>query len=138
MIIKMVLGQIFKHSFLITQEQVNIFSEISGDNNPIHLDHTYAETTVFKKPIIHGIFGASIFSKYFGTIMPGEGTIYLKQSLDFLRPMFIGIEYDAIMTIREIDTIKNKALIDCKIIDKITGKATITGEAQVLNKEKIK
>ena len=132
------LGQILTHEFIFTQAQVNSFAEVSGDNNPIHLDAEYAATTAFKKPIIHGIFSASIFSKYFGTIMPAEGTIYLKQSLEFLRPMYVDTHYEAIMTVKEIESAKNKATIDCKVIDKTTGKATISGEAVLMHKEKIK
>lgn len=132
------LGQVFNHEFVFTQEQVNTFAKVSGDNNPIHLDAEYAATTPFKKPIIHGIFSASIFSKYFGTINPGEGTIYLKQSLEFLRPMYVDTNYEAIMTVKEIDSAKNRATIDCKVIDKTTGKATISGEATLMHKEKIK
>jgi acyl dehydratase len=132
------LGQVFNHEFVFTQEQVNTFAKVSGDNNPIHLDAEYAATTPFKRPIIHGIFSASIFSKYFGTINPGEGTIYLKQSLEFLRPMYVDTNYEAIMTVKEIDSAKNRAIIDCKVIDKTIGKATISGEAVLMHKEKIK
>jgi acyl dehydratase len=132
------LGQSFEHIFSFSQEQVKGFADVSGDFNPIHLDKEYAESTPFKKPIIHGIFSASIFSKYFGTINPGEGTIYLKQSLEFLRPMFVDTEYKAVMTVSEIDSVKNKAVFACKIIDNTTGKTTISGEAHVMHKEKIK
>ena len=132
------IGQILNHEFVFTQAQVNSFAEVSGDNNPIHLDAEYAATTAFKKPIIHGIFSASIFSKYFGTIMPGEGTIYLKQSLEFLRPMYVDTPYEAFMTVKDIESAKNRATIDCKVIDKTTGKTTISGEAVLMHKEKIK
>lgn len=131
------INQQFLHFFTISQAQVDAFAASSGDNNPIHLDASFAATTNFKKPIIHGIFSASIFSKYFGTIYPGQGTIYLKQSLEFLRPMFVDTDYQAVMTVKEINAAKNIATFECQIIDSITKKITIKGEASVMNKEKI-
>src|ERR1039458_7001087 len=81
-------GQVYKYAFSFTQKDVENFAKVTGDNNPIHLDNAYAAQTVFKKPIMHGFLGASIFSKVFGTLFPGEGTIYMKQSMAFVKPMF--------------------------------------------------
>ncbi|TAF72950.1 MAG: MaoC family dehydratase [Bacteroidetes bacterium] len=131
------LNQEFKYAFSFTQAEVEAFAKCSGDNNPIHLDANYAANTPFKKPIIHGIFTSSIFSKYFGTINPGEGTIYLRQSLEFLRPMFVDTPYEAQMFVKEIISAKNTAVIDCKIIDVSTGKITLRGEGTLMHKEKI-
>jgi len=130
-------GDTFNHTFKFTQAQVDSFAQISGDNNPIHLDAEYAAQTQFKKPIIHGIFSASIFSKYFGTVWPGEGSIYLGQTIQFLRPMYVETEYEMQAVIKEIESARNKATIACKIIDKATGKSTMTGEATMMHKEKI-
>jgi acyl dehydratase len=132
------LGQVFTHTFSFSQEEVVQFAEISGDKNPIHLDAVYAATTPFKKPIIHGVLTMSIFSKYFGTVWPGEGTIYLKQTIEFLRPTFVGSAYEAQMTIKEIDQKRNIAIINCKIVDNVTKKTCLTGEATLMHKEKIK
>jgi acyl dehydratase len=132
------LGQVFTHTFSFSQEEVVQFAEISGDKNPIHLDEVYAASTPFKKPIIHGVLTMSIFSKYFGTVWPGEGTIYLKQTIEFLRPTFVGSAYEAQMTIKEIDQKRNIAIINCKIVDNVTKKACLTGEATLMHKEKIK
>lgn len=129
---------VYSHAFTITQAEVVAFANCSGDFNPIHLNEEFATNTPFKKPIIHGIFSSSIFSKYFGTINPGEGTIYLKQTLEFLRPMFVEVPYEAIMTVKDIISTKNTAIIDCKIIDKNTGKLTLLGEAYIFHKDKIK
>ena len=132
------IGDTFSHTFKFTQEQVNVFAQISGDTNSIHLDAEYAAQTQFKKPIIHGIFSASIFSKYFGTVWPGEGAIYLGQTIQFLRPMYVETEYEMLAEIKEIESARNKAVIACKIVDKTTGKTTMTGEATMMHKEKIK
>ena len=76
---KPAVGLSYEHEFSFSQDSVKRFAEVTGDNNPIHLDSVYAATTPFKKPIMHGFLSGSIFSKVFGTIYPGEGTIYLKQ-----------------------------------------------------------
>jgi len=130
------IGDTYLHEFVITQAQVNAFAEISGDNNPLHLDEKFAATTPFKKPIMHGFLGGSVFSKVLGTIFPGNGTVYLKQNLNFLRPMFVENKYEARFKILEIDTKKNTAIIETQVFDKETGKQVISGEASVMNKEK--
>lgn len=131
------LGQVYSEVFSFTQEQVIRFAEVSGDHNPVHLDSDYASKTAFKKPIIHGILGTSIFSKILGMNFPGEGTIYLKQEANFKRPMYAGTSYEAILTILEVNRDKHQAVIETKVIDKETGKVIIDGQAQVMNKEKI-
>jgi len=131
------LGQVYKHSFSFTQKDVEKFAEVTGDKNPIHLDNAYAAQTVFKKPIMHGFLGGAIFSKVFGTLFPGEGTIYLKQSMAFVKPMFVDTNYEAVFTVKEIIKEKNRAIIDTNIIEVSTGDATIKGEATVMNTREI-
>ena len=122
--------------FSFSQEEVNAFAEVTGDNNPLHLDAEYAAKTAFKKPIMHGFLGGSVFSRILGTIFPGEGTIYLKQTMEFKRPMYVDTEYEAQVYVLIVDKAKNKAIIQTDIIDE-NGKSMISGEAMVLNKEKI-
>lgn len=128
------LGQTYTHQFSFTQAQVQAFAEVSGDNNPLHLDAEFAATTPFKKPIMHGFLGGSIFSMILGTKFPGEGSVYLKQSLEFLRPMFVDTQYEAQLTVKEIIEGKNTALIETIIKDATTGKITTKGEALIMNK----
>ena len=130
-------GQIYKYSFTFTQEEVDEFARVTGDNNPLHLDAHYAANTPFKKPIIHGFLGGSVFSKILGTRFPGEGTVYLKQSMEFLRPMFVDTPYEAILEVMEVEKEKHKAFIQTNIIDTAAQKIVIRGEASVMNKEKI-
>lgn len=78
----MELNQVYTHEFSFTQDEVNRFAEVTGDKNPVHTDAAYAAKTLFRKPVMHGMLGAALFSKVFGTLFPGEGTIYLKQSLN--------------------------------------------------------
>jgi len=130
-------GQVFTHRFQFSQHQVNEFAALTGDNNPLHLDAAYAATTLFRKPIIHGFLSGSIFSKVLGTLFPGEGTIYLKQSMEFKGPLFVDIPYEAIFTVKEILP-GSVALISTQIKDTSSGNILIDGEASVKNKQKIK
>lgn len=129
-------GSAFRQAFSFSQEDVNLFIKLSGDSNPIHWDEVYAATTPFKKPIIHGVLGTSVFSKVLGTIFPAEGTIYLGQEIRFLRPMFVDVEYEAVFTIQEIDSKKHKALITTQVIQAQTKKICVDGVAEVMNDKK--
>jgi acyl dehydratase len=125
-------GDTYTHVFRFSQAEVERFAEVTGDTNPLHLDDAYAAGTVFKQKIMHGFLSAAVFSKVFGTLFPGEGTIYLEQQLQFLRPMFVDTDYTATFTVLEIQAEKNRARIKTEITAP-TGKATITGEALVQN-----
>ena len=131
------IGQSYIELFSLSQAQVNAFADVTGDHNPLHIDAEYAASTVFKKPIVHGIFGISIFSKILGMKFPGEGTVYMKQEISFKRPMYIDAQYEAIATVKEINRERHQAIIETKITDKETGKLCATGEAQIMNNEKI-
>lgn len=131
-------GDTYSHEFQFSQEEVNQFAQVTGDKNPVHTDAAYAATTMFKKPIMHGMLSASLFSKVFGTLFPGEGTIYLKQSLSFLRPMYVDTAYEAHFTVKEVIAEKNRAVVETLIKDKATGTLCTSGEATVMNVNQIK
>jgi acyl dehydratase len=127
-------GQTYIHEFSFSQQEINQFAALTGDNNPLHLDAEYAARTAFRKPIMHGFLGGSIFSKVLGTIFPGEGSIYLKQTMEFVNPMFVDVPYQAIFTVKEILP-NSMALIQTEVIDKTSQTIAITGEALVRNKK---
>lgn len=133
----MEINDVYTHEFQFSQEDVNQFAKVTGDNNPVHTNPEYAAKTMFKRPIMHGMLSASLFSKVFGTLFPGEGTIYLKQSLNFLKPMYVDTAYDAIFTVKEVIKDKNRAVIETVIRNK-EGLTCTSGEAVILNVDKIK
>ncbi|MCU0432773.1 MAG: MaoC family dehydratase [Bacteroidia bacterium] len=130
-------GTVYTHEFRFTQKDVEKFAAVTGDSNPVHLDEAYAATTMFKRPIMHGFLGGSVFSKVFGTLFPGEGTIYLKQSMAFMRPMFVDTDYEVRMTVKEVNREKHRAIVETVIADKNTGDVVINGEATVMNVNRI-
>jgi acyl dehydratase len=131
--IKPAAGEQFQHSFRFTQKEVEKFAEVTGDVNPVHLDEQYAATTPFKKPIIHGFLSGSVFSKVFGTIFPGEGSIYLSQNMVFKRPMYVEQDYHATFTVIEADPFKGTLTINGQITDS-NGKVCLEGEGKLMNK----
>jgi acyl dehydratase len=131
-------GQVYNHDFKFSQEEVNRFAEVTGDKNPVHIDPDFAAKSQFRRPIMHGMLSASLFSKVFGTLFPGEGTIYLKQSLSFLKPMYVDVDYQATFTVKEVIGDKNRATVETLIKDKNTGIVCTSGEALIMNVDKIK
>ena len=109
----------------------------NAQNNPETNRNWIAPKTIFKKRIVHGMLGASLLSKVFGTIFPGEGTIYLNQTLNFLKPMYVDEKYEAIFEVKEIIKEKNRAIVSTTITNS-EGVAVLSGEAIILNPSEIK
>lgn len=77
---------------IVTQEDINTFVELTGDDNKLHTDKEYARRTAFKKPVVHGMLGASFISTIIGTKLPGDGALWFAQNLEFLLPVHVGDE----------------------------------------------
>ncbi len=126
------MGNNFSLEFSYTQEDVEAFGSITGDNNPIHLVEEYASKTIFKTRIIHGFLAGSIFSRIFGMYYPGEGTIYLKQDMKFIAPMFVNVTYGATVEVLEVIKEKGRARLRTFIKDQ-SGEIVLDGEALIQN-----
>lgn len=88
---------------VFTQEDVINFSNLTLDKNPVHLDEEFASNSLFKKRIVHGMLYSSLISAVIGTKLPGSGSIYMKQELKFLKPVYTGENIKAICTIKSIN-----------------------------------
>jgi acyl dehydratase len=84
----MIIGDSAVYEKTFSSEEVSQFYVLSGDVNPVHLDAAYAAETPFKKPIVHGMLYSSMISAILANTLPGPGTIYLGQTLSFLKPVF--------------------------------------------------
>ncbi|MGM9511858.1 MaoC family dehydratase [Larkinella sp. GY13] len=129
------LNAVHRHAFRFSQADVEAFARVTGDDNPLHLDAEFASQTPFKRPIIHGMLGASVFTKILGTQFPGHGSVYLKQTLDFLRPMFVDTDYEAVFTVVSTNPDKHIAEVSTDIKDAQTGKLTTRGVATLMYKK---
>lgn len=115
---KVAIGEWCEVSRVISEEQVQIFAELSGDKNPIHIDPFEAEKSVFGKRIVHGFLVGSIFSMILGTIFPGPGTIYLEQNMKFLSPVFIDeVIFARVEVIEIVNLTKNIVKLKTEIVN---------------------
>ncbi|WP_429151891.1 MaoC family dehydratase [Aeromonas hydrophila] len=123
------IGMSESYSQTITDADVKDFSGISGDKNPVHMDEVYANGSRFGKRIAHGMLSSSFFSALFGTKLPGQGCVYVAQSLKFRKPVYIGDTVTATVEVTSIDIDKRRVFFDtyCKV-----GKSkVITGIAEI-------
>lgn len=105
---------------IVTAELIKAFADVSGDNNPLHLDQDYAATTRFGKRIAHGALTSSFISAVLGTRIPGLGTVYVSQSVTFLAPVYIGAEITTTAKVIRRDKVKNRVTLEttCMVDDK--------------------
>ena len=114
----------------LTERDIVLFGETSGDINPVHFDAEYAATTLFETRIAHGMWSASLISTVIGIVMPGPGSIYVSQDLNFKRPVRIGDTLTAVLTVKRKIEITQYVILDCKVINQndevvTQGKATV-------------
>jgi 3-hydroxybutyryl-CoA dehydratase len=126
----MAVGMTAVYSKTITEADILMFSGVSGDTNPLHLDQTFAESTIFKSRIAHGMLSASLLSTIFGTKLPGPGCIYLAQNLRFKAPVRVGDRVLARATVKELVPEKRRVLFDCTCT--VGDTVVIDGEATIM------
>ena len=124
------IGQTAQFSRLITDDDILQFANLTGDFNPLHVDHEYASKTQFKDRVAHGMLIGSLFSTLVGMHLPGKKSLYLSQSLNFIKPVRAG---DEVMVSGEVVS-KVDALQLLVLRTKVFNKAKevlIDGEAKV-------
>ena len=83
-------GDIATLTRTLKPQDIELFSVMSGDVNPAHVDADYAKTDIFHGVIAHGVWGGALISAVLGTELPGPGTIFLNQRLKFVLPVGLG------------------------------------------------
>jgi 3-hydroxybutyryl-CoA dehydratase len=117
-------------SFPVTEQVIERFAEVSGDDNPVHLDEAFAAQTQFGTRIAHGMLSAGFISAMVGTRLPGYGSIYLSQSLRFRRPVKIGDIVVVTAKVTALDPEKARATIET--LCAVDGKTVVEGEAVLM------
>ena len=123
------LGQSASFSKTITEADLVLFSGVSGDFNPVHVNEEYAKTTMFKARIAHGMISAALISSVLGMKLPGPGCIYVSQSLKFKAPVFISdtvkakVEVTHLIPERKFVTFKTTCWVHQKLV--VDGEATL-------------
>ena len=115
---------------VVTDEDIEMFAQVTTDRNPVHLDDDYAQDTIFAGRIAHGMLTAGLISAVIGEQLPGHGTVYMGQSLKFLAPVRPGDQVYAEVKVIDIDHAKRRVHLDCHC--SVDGKKVLVGEATVL------
>ena len=123
-------GQTAENAHVVTDADIVAFAEVSGDRNPVHLDEAFAAGTPFKTRIAHGMLSAGYISAVLGGQLPGQGAIYLSQTLKFRRPVRIGDEMVTRVTVTAVDA--EKARVTLSTVCEVGGQAVVEGEAVVM------
>jgi acyl dehydratase len=125
------IGDACERKHQVTEEDLFLFAKASGDLNPLHLDEEYAATTPFKQRIAHGMFTGGLISAALAMDLPGPGTIYLSQDLQFKRPVCIGDQLTVVLTAIEKHDEKPIVTLSCEVTNQ-DGKAVVIGTAKVM------
>ena len=123
-------GTTEEFSKTISEADILTFAEVSGDENPLHLNPEYAKETIFKGCIAHGILTASFISTVIGTRMPGPGCIYVAQNLKFKAPVRAGDMVKAVCTVTELN--KNRKLVEIKTQCFVGHRLVVDGNATIM------
>ena len=123
-------GQTALYAKTISEADIVLFSGISGDVNPVHLNHEFARDTMFEGRIAHGMLTASFLSTVIGTKLPGPGCIYISQNLKFRAPVRAGDTVQARATITEVFPKKNR--ITMKTVCMVGNTIVVDGEALIM------
>ena len=129
-LLELKLGQTESLSRRITAEDVAAFARLSGDYNALHVDDEFAARTEFAQRVVHGFLHASLLSTLVGTRLPGRGALYVSQSIEFTRPVFIGDTVEARATVQKIDTDTRLVTLGTEIA-KSDGTCVLKGTALV-------
>jgi len=122
-------GMTAAFSKTITEADIILFAGVSGDNNAIHINETFAKTTPFEGRIAHGMLTASTISAAIANRLPGPGTIYMSQEMKFVGPVKPGDTVDAVVTVQEVILEKSRAIL--RTVCSVDGNVVVDGKAMV-------
>lgn len=123
-------GMTASYAKTITEADIVLFAGVSGDNNAVHTNEEFAQSTVFGGRIAHGFLTASVISAAVANRLPGPGTVYLGQQLRFRAPVRPGDTVQATVTVKSVDTAKARAVLDT--VCRVGTQVVIEGEATVM------
>jgi 3-hydroxybutyryl-CoA dehydratase len=123
-------GDSAKFSKTVSESDVYLFAGVTGDLNPAHVSEDYAKDTFFKTRIAHGMLSASFISTVIGTMLPGPGSVYMRQEVSFLAPVKFGDTITAVVEVAEIIADKKRVRLKTYCINQ-EKTIVVDGEALV-------
>lgn len=139
---EMAAGDLASIARKLSKKDIKLFAAITGDVNPAHLDEEYAKSDMFHKIVAHGMWSATFFSTLLGTKLPGPGTIYLAQTLNFTHPVSVGDTITA--TVRIVNKIPEKHIVEfeCQCVNQdnvevVNGMARVIAPTEKIKRKRI-
>ncbi|MHB1043451.1 MAG: MaoC family dehydratase [Eubacteriales bacterium] len=129
-------GDKARYSKIITESDVYLFAELTGDYNPVHINPEYAGKSIFGRPVAHGMITGGLISSVIGMKLPGPGAVYLSQVLKFRSPVFLGDTITAEVEVIEKVEGKNKVRLRTTCFNQ-EGKTVVEGEALVMPRKEV-
>ena len=127
---EMRVGDTAKFSKTVSESDVYLFAGVTGDLNPAHVSEEFAKDTFFKTRIAHGMLSASFISTVIGTMLPGPGSVYMRQEANFLAPVKFGDTITAVVEVAEIIADKKRVRLKTYCINQ-EKTVVVDGEALV-------
>jgi phosphate acetyltransferase len=128
---ELAIGQSASSVRILTLPDMQAFAAVSGDFNPTHIDPEYAASTLRHDVIAHSMWSGSLISGVLGTVLPGPGTVYLEQSMRFLKPVSLGDALTITVTVTAKDENTKQVTLDCIIVNQ-NGNTVLSGTAVVI------
>jgi 3-hydroxybutyryl-CoA dehydratase len=123
-------GDTARFSKTVSESDVYLFAGVTGDLNPAHVNEDYARNTFFETRIAHGMLSASFISTVIGTMLPGPGTIYMRQEVSFLAPVKFGDTVTAVVEVAEVIAEKKRVRLKTYCVNQ-DNTTVVDGEALV-------
>lgn len=124
-------GETASLSKTVSDDDIKAFADLTGDHNPVHLDDEFAAKSRFGRRIAHGMLSASLISALLANKLPGEGTVYLSQTLQFIAPVYPGDTVTARVTVTKVREDKPIVTLETICLNQ-KDETLIKGEAVVL------
>jgi len=123
-------GDTYSWSRALTMEDVRAFADITGDDNPIHIDEAAGKESRFGRPVVHGVYILGLASKVLGRDFPGPGSIAVSLSAKFLRPVPVGEEVT--IEVKVAEKMERHRHVKMRMYAYTGGKMSLGGEAVVI------
>lgn len=125
------LGETVSLTQTLTHQEISLFALMSGDVNPLSVDTDYAKSTPLQKVNGHSMWIGGLISNIVGTRLPGAGTIYRQQTLNFLKPILLGDKVTATLTVVNKETSQHLVVLNCQVVNQ-HHELVAEGQAQVI------